>query len=77
MEYFYATANANGDLAFGPLYELLPFMLVRDTLAQAPVVPVVDIPQTGESATMAGWLMLAVAGLAGCAWLMYRRKRCN
>lgn len=79
-EYFYTTADANGDLKFGPLGELSPFMLVRGTLAQVGVtVPSADVrpPQTGDGDTPAFWAgtgMLCALGLAAAVYAI-RRKR--
>ncbi len=75
VEYFYATVNANGDLAFYPLYELSPFMLVKGTLAQItiPTEIVLDLPKTGDQATAAGYTLMLLAVLAFGA--VERRKR--
>lgn len=79
-EYFYATADADSNVTFGPLYELSPFMLVKGTLAQAPVT-VADIsvvpPQTGDgdiSALMAGIAMLGAAAIAAGAYAIKRKR---
>ena len=74
-EYFYVTADANGDLVFGPLYSLSPYMLVKGTLAQIPVYDVVDIPKTGDSASPIGYIMLAAAGAFGITLVIFSKKR--
>lgn len=38
-EYFYATADANGQVSFGPIHELSTVMPVKGTLPEEPVDP--------------------------------------
>lgn len=74
FEYFYATADKAGDLQFGPLYDLSPFMLVKGTLTQG----YADIPQTGGDTAPAFLIGLAAIGLAAAGGLLCalrRRKR--
>ncbi|MDD3920115.1 MAG: hypothetical protein PHO41_02910 [Eubacteriales bacterium] len=76
-EYFYATANANGDLVFGPLYELSPFMLVRGTLMPQVSVPdttLTSAPKTGDNATLLGWALL-LAAVLGAGGMALKKKR--
>lgn len=76
-EYFYATADANGDLTFGPLYSLSPFLLAKGTLAALQPYDVVDLPKTGDSALsilLSAALALAGTWLAVSAARMHRRK---
>ena len=74
-EYFYNTADANGDLAFGPLYETSPFLLMKGTLRQAPDMSAVDIPQTGDGATPVLWVGIALIALWGFAAIACAIKR--
>ena len=66
-EYFTATADANGDLAFGPLYELSPFMLVRGTRVQAANTSIADVPATGDALAPRAWIGLMLLTLLGIA----------
>ena len=73
IETFYATADANGDLAFGPLHELSPFMLVNGTLARS-FMASAEVPKTGESAALSAWAIMAMAAAAGAASLRRRNS---
>lgn len=70
LEYLYATAGADGNLTFGPIYELSPFMLVKGTLASGINL---ELPKTGDMAAPALWLGLA--GLGAAAYALSRRRR--
>ncbi len=72
-EYFYATADGDGDLTFGPFYSLSPFMLVKGTLARDSV----GAPKMGDSATPGLWIGLCIAGLLtiGLAYGIKKRKQ--
>ena len=77
-EYFYAAADANGDLAFGPVYELSPFLLAKGMVGQTVAAPSVEIPQTGDSAQSAlyaGAALIAVFGLAAACVIKRKRAR--
>ena len=71
FEYFYATAGADGNVKFGPLYELSPFMLVKGTLLDESD----DIPKTGDDSSPWVWWLLAGIGAAGVALLIVMGRR--
>ena len=71
FEYFYATAGADGNVKFGPLYELSPFMLVKGTLLDESD----DIPKTGDDSSPWVWWLLGGIGAAGVALLIVMGRR--
>lgn len=71
FEYFYATADVSGNVKFGPLFSLSPFMLMKGTLWEAALT---RIPQTGDNFSPLPFALLAIAALCG-AGVVYRRKR--
>ena len=71
FEYFYATAGADGNVKFGPLYELSPFMLVKGTLLDE----LDDIPKTGDDSSPWIWWLLGGIGVTGVALLIVMDKR--
>ena len=71
FEYLYATADADGKVKFGPLYELSPFMLVRGTLKD----DLDDIPKTGDDSSPWVWWLLCGVSAAGVALLVGLGKR--
>ena len=71
FEYFYATADADGNVRFGPLYELSPFMLVKGTLLD----DLDDIPKTGDDSSPWIWWLLCGASAVGAALLLIMGKR--
>ena len=71
FEYFYATAGADGNVEFGPLHELSPFMLVKGTLLD----DLDDIPTTGDDSSPWIWWLLGGIGAAGVALLIVMDKR--
>ena len=71
FEYFYATAGADGNVKFGPLYELSPFMLVKGTLLD----DLDDIPKTGDDSLPWVWWLLGGISAAGVALLIAIDKR--
>ena len=71
FEYFYATAGADGNVKFGPLYELSPFMLVKGTLLDE----LDNIPKTGDDSSPWVWWLLGGIGVAGVALLIVMDKR--
>lgn len=75
FEYLYATANANGQVKFGPLYELSPFMLVKGTLLYLPTDQILNVPKTGESSGTLPFALLALAALCGMGAVLYRKKQ--
>lgn len=70
-EYFYATAGADGNVKFGPLYELSPFMLVKGTLRDE----LDDIPKAGDDSSPWIWRLLGGISAAGVAALILLDKR--
>ena len=74
FEYFYATAGADGNVEFGPLHELSPFMLVKGTLPD----DLDDIPKTGDDSSPWIWWLLggvSAAGIVVVTMLSKRKKR--
>ena len=63
FEYLYTTADADGNVKFGPLYELSPFMLVKGTLLK----DLDDIPRTGDHSSPWVWWLLCGISAAGVA----------
>ena len=74
FEYFYTTADENGEVRFGPIYELSPFMLVRGRLLYTPTDEVVGIPKTGDASSSLPIALLALA-MCGMGAMVYRKKR--
>ena len=71
FEYFYAIAGADGNVEFGPLYELSPFMLVKGTLLD----DLDDIPKTGDdSSPWVWWLLCGISAAGGALGIMGKRK---
>lgn len=68
LEYFHAAAGANGNVEFGPLYELSPFMLAKGTLAATGLMA---LPKTGDSTVPLAYALLGVAAVLAVA----RKKR--
>lgn len=78
LEYFYATADSKGDLKFGPLYELSPFMLVEGTLTQGINYQSIAIPQTSDSTASGLWIgigMMSLLAMGGAICVIRRRKQ--
>ena len=75
LEYFDATADANGRVSFGPFYELSPFMLVKGTLSRVATQTVADVPATGGSAAGAYLLLIAACLFISAAAYTRRIRR--
>ncbi len=73
LEYFHATADASGNVKFGPLYELSPFMLVKGTLA---VITALGVPKTGDGGFPLWLVSLSLSGVYSFLYMM-RRRRCK
>ena len=71
FEYLYTTAGADGNVKFGPLYELSPFMLVKGALLD----DLDDIPKTGDDSSPWVWWLLCGVSAAGVALLVGLGKR--
>lgn len=74
FEYFFATADAKGNVNFGPLYELSPFMLVKGIMPYTPLHEIVEVPKTGDSATFTGFAFLSLSIFLSALWLMRQSK---
>lgn len=74
FEYFFAIADAMGNVKFGPLYELSPFMLVKGMMVYTPEYEVLDIPNTGDSGFPLWLIALSLSGVCAFLFLMRRRK---
>ena len=72
FEYFYATADADGKVTFGPIHELSPFMLVKGQLAASGNV---SVPNTGGSPTLLPGALIFIAIACGIGVAAYRKKR--
>lgn len=75
FEYLYATADENGNVRFGPLYELSPFMLVRGTLSPSLSYGSAGVPNTGHSRGALPFALLALAAVCGIGAVAFHRKR--
>ena len=74
FEYFFAIADEKGNVKFGPLYSLSPFMLVRGRLlTAAPGAP--NVPNTGGVFTLLPFAFIALATLCFAGVAVCRRKR--
>ena len=74
FEYFFARADEKGNVKFGPLYSLSPFMLVRGRLlTAAPGAP--NVPNTGGGVTLLPFAFIAPATLCIVEVAARRRKR--
>lgn len=71
FEYFYATAGANGNVTFGPLYELSPFMLVKGTLQD----DLDEIPKTGDDSSPWIWWLLCGVSVVGIVVVTMLNKK--
>lgn len=77
-ESFTGAVNSNGELVFGPLYELSPFMLVG-SMASGVSIPdstIETVPETGDNAMPGAWLgILLMTGTALAAGGLFFRGR--
>jgi hypothetical protein len=76
FEYYYDNADSNGNLKFGPLNELSPFMLVKGTLNRETQKndSNTNLP-TGDDSTPWIWLILGTFSAAGVVVLTLQNKR--
>lgn len=71
FEYFHATADANGNVRFGPLYELSPFMLVRGNV---PAHEVLRVPKTGDADFPLWRMPLFLSAICAALYVTWRRN---
>lgn len=67
LDYYYATANSQGTMAFSPINSLSPFMLVEGALTAG----LMDIPRTGD----APYLLAPLACVIAAAGLIVLRRK--
>ncbi len=75
FEYFNATAGADGNVKFGPLYELSPFMLVNGQMLYTPDYALTDIPKTGDSSNPLAFILISLAVMFGMGAATYKKRR--
>lgn len=71
IEYFHAMADASGNVRFGPLYELSPFMLVKGSLQRATML---GVPKTGDTTGTITFVLLSLAAACGAGAVVYRKR---
>ncbi len=74
FEYLYATADADGNVKFGPVYELSPFMLVKGSLPQTPS-HAARVPKTGDNSGTLTFVLLAFSAVCGVGAAVYKKRR--
>jgi hypothetical protein len=73
-EYFYATADTDGNVTFGTIYELSPFMLVKERLFNTSAGEAVNVPQTGDVSNWQPFVLIAIAVLYGMGATVFKTK---
>ena len=74
LEYLYATAGADGNVKFGPMYELSPFMLVKGRMLYTPDYALIDVPKTGDRPSPLVFILVILAVTSGIRLVAYRKR---